>query len=86
MTLLPHMTGHILATMCHKPERLAGSEKGADFDVLTEISFARREAYDQTMAGLADPLVQHTIAEEEERFIDRSWTRFFLVDLEMTKR
>jgi hypothetical protein len=36
------------------------------------------------MAAYADPVIQRTIAEDEERFLDRAATRFFIVDVEGT--
>jgi len=89
-SLLPqiksYVRNYVRHDLSHRPEGLDGSGDGADFDVLTEISFASREGYDEAMATLADPRIQRTIAEDEERFIDRSWTKFFLVDVEGAMR
>jgi len=51
-----------------------------DFDVLTEIRFQNRAAYDAAMAVAADPTVAQRIADDEENFLDRSGTRMFLVE------
>jgi uncharacterized protein (TIGR02118 family) len=51
-----------------------------DFDVVTEIWFADRAAYDAAMAVAADPEVARRIAEDEGRFLDRSGTRMFVVE------
>lgn len=51
-----------------------------DFDVLTEIRFASRAAYDAAMQVAADPDVARRIAEDEENFLDRSGTRMFVVE------
>ncbi len=51
-----------------------------DFDVVTELWFADRAAYDAAMAVAADPAVARRIAEDEAHFLDRSATRMFVVD------
>lgn len=51
-----------------------------DFDVLTEIRFASRAAYEAAMQVAADPEVAQRIAEDEENFLDRSGTRKFVVE------
>ena len=51
-----------------------------DFDVVTELWFADRAAYDQAMARVADPAIGARIAADEENFLDRSGTRMFLVE------
>jgi len=51
-----------------------------DFDVVTELWFESRAAYDAAMAKVADPEIGQRIAEDEENFLDRSGTRMFLVE------
>lgn len=51
-----------------------------DFDVLTEIRFRDRAAYDAAMTVAADPAVAQRIADDEENFLDRSGTRMFVVE------
>jgi len=51
-----------------------------DFDVITEIWFADRAAYDAAMARNARAEVGGAIAADEENFLDRSKTRMFVVD------
>lgn len=51
-----------------------------DFDVLTEIRFRDRAAYDAAMQVSADPEVAQRIANDEENFLDRSGTRMFVVE------
>ena len=51
-----------------------------DFDVITEIWFADRAAYDAAMARHERPEVGGAIAADEENFLDRSMTRMFVVD------
>lgn len=54
-----------------------------DFDVITEIWFENRAAYDVFIAENARPDVARRIAEDEENVFDRSATRMFVVE-EMT--
>ncbi len=51
-----------------------------DFDVLTEIRFRDRAAYDAAMVVAADPAVAQRIADDEENFLDRAGTRMFVVE------
>ena len=51
-----------------------------DFDVLTEIEFADRAGYDDMLARYGRPEVGGSIAADEANFLDRSFTRMFLVE------
>jgi uncharacterized protein (TIGR02118 family) len=51
-----------------------------DFDAVTELWFADRNAYDAAMAAAATPDVAAQIASDEANFLDRSGTRMFLVE------
>lgn len=51
-----------------------------DFDVVTELWFADRAAYDRAMAVAARPDIAARIAEDEAHFLDREKTRMFLVE------
>jgi uncharacterized protein (TIGR02118 family) len=51
---------------------VTGEAARPEYDVLTEIWFESREAFDAAMASLADPEVAREIAEDEERLFDRS--------------
>jgi len=51
-----------------------------DFDVITELWFADRAAYDAAMAVATSPAVAEQIANDEENFLDRSKTRMFVVE------
>lgn len=58
-------------------------ESGAtapDFDVITEMWYADRAAYEAAMANYARPEISSRIIRDEENFLDRSKTRFFAVD------
>ncbi|WP_336874003.1 EthD domain-containing protein [Rhodococcus qingshengii] len=51
-----------------------------DFDVITEMFFADRAAYDAMLATHAQPEVCSAIEADEANFLDRSRIRMFLVD------
>jgi len=51
-----------------------------DFDVITEIWFEDRAAFDQSKAALTEPAAAERIATDEARFLDRSRKRMFFVD------
>ena len=51
-----------------------------DFDVVTELWWADRAAYDAAMAVALRDDIAARIAADEANFLDRSGTRMFLVD------
>ena len=51
-----------------------------DFDVVTELWFKDRAGYEAMLAGPGNPEVAKRVADDEERFLDRAKTRFFVVD------
>jgi uncharacterized protein (TIGR02118 family) len=51
-----------------------------DFDVVTELWFNSRAAYEAMLAGPEDPEITKRIADDEAHFLDRAKTRFFIVD------
>ncbi|MEO0031044.1 MAG: hypothetical protein RIS94_802 [Pseudomonadota bacterium] len=51
-----------------------------DFDSVTEMRFASRDAYDRFLACAARPEVARAIADDEENVFDRAATRMFVVD------
>jgi len=51
-----------------------------DFDVVTELRFADRAAYDRFTARAAEPDIARQIADDEEHLFDRAATRMFLVE------
>ena len=51
-----------------------------DYDVVTEVWFADRAAFDATLAVLMQPDAAAEIAADEERLFDRSKIRMFAVE------
>ena len=57
-----------------------GTTSSVPFDVVTEVWFTDRSAFEEVAAITADPVLGARIAEDEARFIDRSQTTLLLVD------
>jgi hypothetical protein len=49
-----------------------------DFDVVTEIWFKDRKAYEEMVAIVSQPDIAKQIADDEENVFDRSKTRLFV--------
>jgi hypothetical protein len=62
----------------------AAAEPG--FDVITEICFESRADYDRMLVALADPEIGRLMAEDEDKFIDRSCISMYLVEECTTSR
>ncbi|WP_139220502.1 EthD domain-containing protein [Trujillonella endophytica] len=65
-----HRTGHMAE----------GRPTDRAFDVLTELTYESREAYERVVAALSDPEVGRLVAEDEERFLDRASVRSYVVE------
>ena len=52
-----------------------------DFDVISEFVFADREAYEAMIATHARPEVAAAIEADEEKFLDRSRNRMYIVEV-----
>lgn len=50
------------------------------FDVVTELTYATEDMHQKTLDALADPEIGRIIAEDEEKFFDRTSMRVFVVD------
>jgi hypothetical protein len=55
-----------------------------DFDVMTELAFADRAAFEAWMAALAKPETSALVIADEERFLDRTRTRAYVIDERVT--
>jgi uncharacterized protein (TIGR02118 family) len=90
LSLIPqiqtYVRNYVRHDLGHSIEGFEGAGSGADFDVVTEITYASREDYEASMKILDDLEVRQLIAEDEERFIDRSATKYFLVEVEEDRR
>ncbi len=59
---------------------LAPGLAAPDFDVVTELWYPDRAAFEAAMAAFTDPVNAQRIAADEENLFDRSRTRFFVVE------
>jgi EthD domain len=66
----------------YKPAHLANVNKEveASFDVITEITFKTDVDYQRMVDTLADPKNGNQLAEDEEKFADRSTIVMYFVD------
>lgn len=71
-----------------KPNALDHQPSSADaegmYDCLTEVWYEDRAAMDAELALLARPETVELIIEDEEKFLDRSQLRFFIIENECT--
>jgi hypothetical protein len=90
LSLIPqihsYVRNYVRHDLDHSIDGFEGAGGGLGFDVVTEITYASREDYEASLRVLDDPEVRRTIAEDEERFIDRSATKYFLVETEENRR
>ena len=66
-------------------EKLTAEGGEVDFDVMTELVFADRGAFDAWMAELAKPGVGARIVEDEEKFLNRARTRAYVIEERVTR-
>jgi len=59
---------------------LAPGLAAPDFDVVTELWYPDRAAFEAAMAAFTDAVNAQRIAADEENLFDRSRTRFFVVE------
>ena len=62
-------------------EKLATEGGAVDFDVITELAFTDREAFQAWMAQL---LASGKVAADEAKFLDRAKTRAYVVEEHVT--
>jgi len=64
-----------------REEKLASEGGAVDFDVITELAFSDREAFQAWMAQL---LASGKVAADEAKFLNRSKTRAYVVEEHVT--
>lgn len=62
------------------PNPVTGEVAELEYDVLTEMWFETREAYDEAMAALSEPKIAAEIVEDEEKLFDRPKIRFCTIE------
>jgi EthD domain len=58
----------------------APGASGLDFDVVTELWYPDRAAFEAAMAAFTAPANAARIAADEEQVFDRNYTRFYVVE------
>lgn len=61
----------------HLPDDVSANRP---FDVITELTFDTREAYQKMVDALSDPEIGGAITRDEEQFFDRASIRVYIVD------
>jgi uncharacterized protein (TIGR02118 family) len=79
-SLLPEICGYRRNFIEDEGAFINAGAAARDFDVITELWYPDRGAYEAAMARYALPEVAGAIAADEENFLDRSTTRMFVVD------
>lgn len=78
--LKPHIVRYARNCLRAMPNPLTGEDIEPECDVLTEVWFPDRAAWERSMAVFSDPAVAARMSEDEDRLFDRSRTRLFLID------
>lgn len=68
----------------YEPSHISVTPLAFGFDVITQIAFETREDYDMVLKLQSDPEIARLLAEDEERFLDRSAMTMFIVDEKRT--
>src|ERR1700722_2795021 len=79
-SLLPQITEYRRNYLNRSLAVIAPGAPDPDFDVITEIYFADRSAYEAAMTLSADPVVWKQMSADAELIFDMSKTRLFAVD------
>ena len=66
-------------------ERFTAEGGAVDFDVMTELAFADRHAFEAWLAELAKPGVGARVVADEEKFLNRSRTRAYVIEEHVTR-
>jgi hypothetical protein len=67
-------------------DRLTTDGGTVDFDVVVELAFADRAAFQAWMARLSGPGAGDLVGADEAKFLDRSRTRAYVVEEHVTTR
>lgn len=69
---LPTVKSYVRRYLRPVANPVTGEAPELDYDVITEMWFETREAFEAAMAGLCDPGALREISEDEEKLFDRS--------------
>lgn len=62
------------------PNPVTGEVAEIEYDVITEVWYESREAFEAAMIVLSEPAVAAEVAEDEEKLFDRAKNRFCTID------
>lgn len=62
------------------PNPVTGEVTELEFDVLTEVWYESREAFEAAMVALSEPEIAAEVAEDEEKLFDRTKNRFCTIE------
>jgi uncharacterized protein (TIGR02118 family) len=79
-SLLPEIERYTRNFLCEGDRFTNQNASAVDFDVVTEMWFADRAAYDRFVARATEPDIAAQIAADEENVFDRTRTRMFVVE------
>ncbi|MDO8862281.1 EthD domain-containing protein [Haliea sp. E1-2-M8] len=77
---LPTAKKYIRRFLTPYPEQETVERPETEFDVITEIWFEDKDAFESAVTALAAPNLQAEIVEDESRFMDRSKISLFTVE------
>jgi uncharacterized protein (TIGR02118 family) len=80
LSIAPQICDYRRNYLLMKGAILAPGMSAPDFDVVTELWYPDRAAFDMAMAAFTTRVNADRIARDEENLFDRSRTRFFVVD------
>ena len=80
LSIAPQITAYRRNYLSDQGAILAPGLTAPDFDVVTELYYADRPAFDAALAAFMTPANAARIAADEENHFDRTKTRFYVVE------
>jgi hypothetical protein len=86
LSIAPQVEAYRRNYLCEDGAIVAPGLPPPDFDVVTELHYADRAAFDAALAAFTRPDNAARIASDEENLFDRSKTRFYVVEERASRR
>jgi uncharacterized protein (TIGR02118 family) len=80
LSIAPQIQAYRRNYLCDQGAIVAPGLAAPDFDVVTELYYADRPAFDAALAAFTTPENAARIAADEENLFDRTKTRFYVVE------
>jgi uncharacterized protein (TIGR02118 family) len=80
LSIAPQITAYRRNYLCDEGAIVVPGLAAPDFDVVTELYYADRPAFDAALAAFTSPENAARIARDEENLFDRTRTRFYVVE------